>query len=78
MRWKRVWYKEGKWTAKAGVLKQIRAAQSPGKGKEERVRLSKEMHAFSVRKTQHGQGRERALQGVSNLEKMAWQTTTGL
>lgn len=36
-RWNRVWYKEGKGVAKAGVLEQIRAAQSPGKGEEERV-----------------------------------------
>lgn len=50
----------------------------PWKGKRGKSGLSKETHAFSVRRTQHGQGRERALQGVSNLEKMAWQTTTGL
>lgn len=37
MRWNRVWYKEGKGVAEAGMLEQIRAARSPGKGEEERV-----------------------------------------
>lgn len=50
----------------------------PWKGKRGKSGVSKETNASSsVRRTQHDQGKERALQGVSNLEKMAQQTTTG-
>lgn len=48
MRWERVWYKEGKWTAKAGVLEQIRAGE-PWKGKRGKSGASKETGTSSVR-----------------------------
>jgi hypothetical protein len=40
MRWERIWYKEGRWMAKAGVLKLITAAQSLV-GEKERVRYQR-------------------------------------
>lgn len=52
--------------------------REPWKGKRGKSGASKETGTSSVRghcKTEAE--RERALQGVSNLEKMAWQTTTG-
>lgn len=48
--------------------------REPWKGRRGKSEASKETDASSVR---GHTGRELALQGVSNLEKMAWQTTTG-
>lgn len=75
MRWERVQRREMDGEGRSAGADQSR--REPWNGKRGNSGASKETGASSVRGTQQDRGRERALQGVSNLEKMVWQTTTG-